>query len=331
MNGIEFASSWYLYFLIMIPLLTAWYIFRGARQQASLRFSDAEGMNKLPKSWKVYARHSVFALDMIALALLIVAMARPQSSSTSKNVTIEGIDIVLTLDVSTSMLAQDLRPDRLEAAKKVAADFIDNRPTDRIGLVIFSGETFTQVPLTTDHVILQNSLKQVKSRIIEDGTAIGDGLATAVSRLKESNAISKVVILLTDGENNAGSIDPMTAAEMAKIFGIRVYTIGAGRRGTAPYPVQTPFGTRLENIEVNIDETLLRNIANETNGIYFRAETNQKLKEIYDEIDKLERSKIDVNEFRHMHEEFAPLVVWALTLLICSFLLRKTVFKSITE
>jgi len=331
MNGIEFASRWYLYFLIIIPLLTAWYVFRGSRQRATLRFSDAESMSTLPKSWKVYARHIVFALDMIALSLLIIAMARPQSSSTSKNVTVEGIDIVLTLDVSTSMLAQDLKPDRLEAAKKVAADFIDNRPTDRMGLVIFSGETFTQVPLTTDHVILQNSLKEVKSRIIEDGTAIGDGLATAVSRLKESNAISKVVILLTDGENNAGSIDPMTAAEMAKIFGIRVYTIGAGRRGTAPYPVQTPFGTRIEHVEVNIDETLLRNIADETNGRYFRAETNQKLIEIYDEIDKLERSKIDINEFRHMHEEFAPLVIWAIILLVCSFLLRKTIFKSITE
>lgn len=331
MNGIEFASRWYLYFLIIIPLLTAWYIFRGSKQRATLRFSDADSMSMLPKSWKVYARHIVFALDMIALSLLIIAMARPQSSSTSKNVTVEGIDIVLTLDVSTSMLAQDLKPDRLEAAKKVAADFIDNRPTDRIGLVIFSGETFTQVPLTTDHVILQNSLKEVKSRIIEDGTAIGDGLATAVSRLKESNAISKVVILLTDGENNAGSIDPMTAAEMAKIFGIRVYTIGAGRRGTAPYPVQTPFGTRIEHIEVNIDETLLRNIADETNGRYFRAETNQKLIEIYDEIDKLERSKIDINEFRHMHEEFAPLVIWAIILLVCSFILRKTIFRSITE
>lgn len=331
MNGIGFASQGFLYLLIIIPILIAWYIFFGNRQQAAVRFSHSDDFVKMPKSWKVYLRHSCFGIEMIALALLIVAMARPQSSSTGENITIEGIDIVLTLDVSTSMLAQDLKPDRLEAAKNVAADFIDARPTDRMGLVVFSGETFTQVPLTTDHIIMQSSLKEVKSRIIEDGTAIGDGLATAVSRLKESDAISKVVILLTDGENNAGSIDPMTAAEMAKIFGIRVYTIGVGRRGTAPYPVQTPFGTRMQNIAVNIDETLLQNIANETDGKYFRAESNQKLKEIYDEIDKLERSKIEINEFRNLHEEFAPFVTWALVLLTAAFLLRKTVFKSITD
>lgn len=331
MNGMEFASQGFLYLLIIIPVLIAWYVFYGNRQQASVRFSHSDDFVRMPKSWKVYLRHSCFGIEMAALALLIVAMARPQSSSTGENITIEGIDIVLTLDVSTSMLAQDLKPDRLEAAKNVAADFIDARPTDRMGLVVFSGETFTQVPLTTDHIIMQSSLKEVKSRIIEDGTAIGDGLATAVSRLKESDAISKVVILLTDGENNAGSIDPMTAAEMAKIFGIRVYTIGVGRRGTAPYPVQTPFGTRMQNIAVNIDETLLRNIANETDGRYFRAESNQKLIEIYDEIDKLERSKIEINEFRNLHEEFTPFVTWALVLLIATFLLRKTVFKSITD
>ena len=331
MNGIEFASEGFLYLLILVPVIIVWYIFLGTRQQAAVRFSHSDDFAKMPKSWKIYMRHICFAVEMAALSLLIVAMARPQSSSTGKNITIEGIDIVLALDVSTSMLAQDLKPDRLEAAKNVAADFIDARPTDRIGLVIFSGETFTQVPLTTDHVIMQSSLQEVKSRIIEDGTAIGDGLATAVSRLKESDAISKVVILLTDGENNAGSIDPMTAAEMAKIFGVRVYTIGVGRRGTAPYPVQTPFGTRTQNIQVNIDEDLLRNIANETDGRYFRAESNQKLIEIYDEIDKLERSKIEINEFRNLHEEFVPFVKWALVLLLAAFILRKTIFKSITD
>jgi Ca-activated chloride channel family protein len=265
----------------------------------------------------------------MAIGLIIIALARPQTSSSSQNMTIEGIDIVMALDVSGSMLARDLKPDRLEASKAVASSFIKDRPNDRIGLVIFSGETFTQVPLTTDHSILLNMFKDIKSGMIEDGTAIGDGLATAVTRLKDSRAISKVVILLTDGVNNAGSVDPMTAAEIAKVFGVRVYTIGVGSFGTAPYPVQTPFGIQLRDMKVEIDEDLLQNIATQTDGRYFRATTNQKLEDIYAEIDKLERSKIEVTEFKRKHEEFLPLVLLAFGLLLAEFLLRQTIFKSV--
>jgi Ca-activated chloride channel family protein len=241
-------------------------------------------------------------------------------------------DIVMAMDVSGSMLARDLKPDRLTAAKNVASDFVQGRPGDRMGLVIFSGETFTQVPLTTDHGVMLNMLGEMKNGLIDDGTAIGDGLATAVSRLKDSEAISKVVILLTDGMNNAGSVDPYTAAEIAKLYGIRVYTIGVGTYGTAPMPFQTPFGgTVIQQVKVEIDEKLLTTITNSTGGKYFRATSNQKLDEIYSEIDKLERSKIEVTEFRRLHEEFYPLVAWALALLLLEFLLRKTIFKTLTD
>jgi Ca-activated chloride channel family protein len=301
-------------------------------QQAYVRFSDTGFFNKLPNSWRVYLRHIVFVLEIAALSLFIVALARPQSSSKNQKVNIEGIDIVLAMDISSSMLAADLKPDRLEASKAVASDFVLGRPGDRMGLIVFSGETFTQVPLTTDHAMMLNMLKDMKCGMLEDGTAIGDGLASAVSRLKDSEAISKVVILLTDGENTAGSIDPMTAAEMAKLFGIRVYTIGAGTRGTAPYPVQTPFGgVKYQQVEVNINDALLQQIADETGGKYFRAESKEKLQQIYDEIDKMERSKIEVNEYKRLHEEFYPFVICGLILLILSFILKHTIFKSITE
>ena len=234
MSSIEFASSYFLYGLIIIPLLVVWYIFSGRKNQAHVKFSDTSFFNGMPRSWRIYARHILFVIEMCALALLIIALARPQSSSKSQKINVEGIDIVLTIDLSSSMLAQDLKPDRLEAAKNISADFVKGRPEDRMGLVVFASETFTQVPLTTDHGMLLNMMKELKCGMLEDGTAIGDGLASSVSRLKDSEAISKVVILLTDGDNNAGSIDPATAAEMAKLFGIRVYTIGVGTRGTAP-------------------------------------------------------------------------------------------------
>ena len=267
MSSLEFASPHFLFGLIIIPLFIVWYIFNCNKQQAYVRFSDTGFFNKLPRSWKSYLRHIVFVLEMAALSLFIIALARPQSSTKKQNVNIEGIDIVLAMDISSSMLAADLKPDRLEASKAVASDFVIGRPGDRMGLIVFSGETFTQVPLTTDHGMMLNMLKDMKCGMLEDGTAIGDGLASAVSRLKDSEAISKVVILLTDGDNNAGSIDPSTAAEMAKLFGIRVYTIGAGTRGTAPYPVQTPFGgIKYQQVEVNINEPLLQQIANETAG-----------------------------------------------------------------
>jgi Ca-activated chloride channel family protein len=330
-ENIEFANPKLLWLLLLVPLAIIWYILRHKKQEASVNFSDLKGMVKLPKTWKAYLRHLLFALKMAALALLIVALARPQSSSTNSTSNIEGIDIVMAMDVSGSMLARDLKPDRLTAAKNVASDFVKGRPGDRMGLVIFSGETFTQVPLTTDHGVMLNMLAEMKNGLIEDGTAIGDGLATAISRLKDSEAISKVVILLTDGMNNAGSVDPYTAAEIAKLYGIRVYTIGVGTYGTAPYPVQTMFGTQMQQIKVEIDEKLLTTIANSTGGKYFRANNNQKLDEIYQEIDKLERSKIEVTEFRRLHEEFYPLVAWAIALLLLEFLLRKTIFRTLTD
>ena len=331
LENITFANPKLLWGLLLIPAAILWYIFRQKKQDASVRFSDMNGFETLPKSWKVYGRHLLFVLQMAALALLIVAIARPQSTSTSETSNIEGIDIILAQDVSSSMLARDLKPDRLEASKKMAAEFVEGRPTDRMGLVVFSGESFTQVPLTTDHGIMLNMLKELKSGMIEDGTAIGDGLATAINRLKDSEAISKVIILLTDGLNNAGSVDPYTAAELAKLYGIRVYTIGVGSYGTAPYPVQTIFGVQYQQMKVEIDEKMLTTIANSSGGKYFRATSNQKLSEIYDEIDKLERSKIEVTEFRHVHEEFYPLVALALVLLLVEFLLRKTVFRTISE
>ena len=332
MSGLEFASSYFLYGLIIIPLLVVWYIFSGRKNQAYVKFSDTSFFNGMPKSWRIYARHILFVIDMCALALLIIALARPQSSSKSQKINVEGIDIVLTIDLSSSMLAQDLKPDRLEAAKNISADFVKGRPEDRMGLVVFASETFTQVPLTTDHGMLLNMMKDLKCGMLEDGTAIGDGLASSVSRLKDSEAISKVVILLTDGDNNAGSIDPATAAEMAKLFGIRVYTIGVGTRGTAPYPVQTPFGgIQYQQIPVTINEPLLQQIADETGGKYYRATSNEKLEQIYDEIDQLERSKIEINEFTRVHEEFLPFVLIGLALLLLGFILKNTIFKTLTD
>lgn len=330
-ENIEFANPNLLWFLLIVPAAIVWYVLRHKKQEASVRFSDLSGFAKLPKTWKAYLRHLLFALQVAALALLIVALARPQSSSTNRKSNVEGIDIVMAMDVSGSMLARDLKPDRLTAAKEVASEFVEGRPGDRMGLVIFSGESFTQVPLTTDHGVMLNMLAEMKNGLIDDGTAIGDGLATAISRLKDSDAISKVIILLTDGMNNSGSVDPYTAAEMAKLFGIRVYTIGVGSYGTAPYPVQTPFGTQIQQMKVEIDEKLLQNIANSTDGKYFRATSTQKLDEVYQEIDKLERSKIEVTEFSRLHEEFYPLVAWALALLLLEFVLRKTIFRTITD
>lgn len=273
--------------------------------------------------------HLPFILKMITLALLIVAIARPQTSSKREDVSVEGIDIVMALDVSGSMLAQDLKPNRLEASKKVATDFAKGRPNDRMGLVIFAGEAFTQCPLTTDHQVLNNLFKDVKSGMIEDGTAIGDGLATAISRLKDSQAISKVIILLTDGVSNMGALDASSAAEIAKIYGIRVYTIGVGSMGTAPYPVQTPFGTQMQQMEVKIDEPLLKQVAAMTDGKYFRATSNQKLQEIYEAIDELEKSKIDVTVFSKKSEEFHNWALAAILVMLLMIVLKYTWLKNL--
>jgi Ca-activated chloride channel homolog len=328
-SNIQFANSGFLYLLVLVPLLVAWYWFRHGRNVPTLQVSGTEAFESTPRSIRQYLYHGLFAFRMIALSLLILAFARPQSTLKRQNVSIEGIDIVLGLDISGSMLAQDLKPDRLEAAKKVSLDFFNGRPNDRIGLVVFSGEAFTQCPLTTDHQIMEEMLDDIKSGMIQDGTAIGDGLATAVNRLKESEAVSKVIILLTDGQNNAGSIAPLSAAEIAKLYGIRIYTIGVGTMGYAPYPVQTPFGIQYQNMEVKIDEDLLKKVANMTDGKYFRATDNTSLKEVYQEIDRLEKSKIDVTEFRKKKEEYMSLAVFALILLALETISRLTLLRSI--
>lgn len=328
-NNIEFANPYFLYLLIIIPLLVGWYVFRNRNQHSALRVSDSSSFSTIKTTWKVYLRHVPFSLRMLALALLLIAFARPQSSTSKRNVSVKGIDIVMTLDISSSMLAEDFRPNRLEAAKDVALDFISKRPNDRVGLVVFSGESFTQCPLTTDHSVLQNLFGDIKSGMIEDGTAIGDGLANSINRLKESNAVSKVIILLTDGVNNKGSLDPVSAAEIAELHGLRVYTIGVGSLGTAPYPVQGMFGKQYQQREVKIDEELLQQVAQKTGGKYFRATDKDKLEGIYNEIDQLERSKINVTEFQDKSEEFLPFLLWAFVLLMLEFLIRNTILKTL--
>lgn len=329
MSNFTFANLDYLYLLILLPVSWIWYFFRHNKQNTHLQISSFNGLKT--KSWKSWGRHLLFVFRTLAIGLLIIAFSRPQSTASWEDITNEGIDIVLAIDISGSMLAQDLSPNRLEASKSVAIDFISGRPNDRIGLVIFSGESFTQCPLTTDHQVLQNLFKDIKSGMVQDGTAIGMGLATAVNRLKESEAKSKVVILLTDGVNNQGSIAPMTAAEIAQQFDVRTYTIGVGTKGYAPYPFKTPFGTTVyQDVEVNIDEQTLQDIASATNGKYFRATSNKALQEIYKEIDQMERSKIEVKEYHKKKEEFLIFALLALALLLLEFGLKKTLFKSIT-
>jgi Ca-activated chloride channel family protein len=274
-------------------------------------------------------RYILFALKVILLALLIIMLARPQTTNYWEDRTTEGIDIVIALDISSSMLARDFVPNRLEASKDVAISFISGRPNDRMGLVVFSGESFTQCPLTTDHAVLINLFKDIKQGMIEDGTAIGMGLANAVNRLKDSDTKSKVIILLTDGVNNMGAIDPITAAQLAKSFGIRVYTIGVGKNGYAPYPVQTMFGIQYQDMEVKIDEETLKKISEITDGKYFRATNNRKLKQIYKEIDKLEKSKIQVKKFSSKNDEFMPLAQLAVFLLSLIILIRYTIMRNI--
>jgi Ca-activated chloride channel family protein len=328
-EGIEFNNPDFFYLLLLVIPMAVWYIFRQKRNTASIRISSAVSLFKAPKTFKHYLRHLVFLLRILAFSLFVTVLARPQSSSNWENITTEGIDIVISLDISSSMLARDFSPDRLEAAKNVAMEFISGRDYDRMGLVVFAGEAFTQCPLTTDRTVLLNLFKDIESGMIQDGTAIGNGLATAVARLKESDAISRVVILLTDGENNSGEIAPVTAAEIAKTFGIRVYTVGVGTVGTAPFPVQTPYGVQLRDMEVKIDEKTLQEIASTTGGQYFRATSNTKLAEIYKEIDQLEKSKIEVREFSRKSEEFLPFAVAGILLLILSLFLNVTFFKSI--
>lgn len=330
MGQIEYAHPEYFYLLLLLVPVIAWYVYRQRSMQAAIQVSSVEPLLQAPNTIRNYLRHLPAFLRSMVFVLLVFILARPQSTNRWENVTTEGIDIVLALDISSSMLAQDFKPDRLEASKDVAIEFISGRPNDRIGLVVFSAESFTQCPLTTDRAVLINLFKDIKSGMIEDGTAIGVGLTNAITRLKDSDAISKVIILLTDGVNNQGSIDPLTAAELAKSFGIRTYTIGVGSMGTAPYPVQDVFGrTFLQDIPVEIDESTLQQIADMTNGKYFRATNNQKLREIYAEIDKLEKSKIDVKEFSKKQEEYLWFAVAAALLLLLELLLRYTVLRKI--
>ena len=315
--------------LLLIPLI-AWYIYRISRSGVSMQISSTMGFAKVKNGVRYYLRHLPFAFRCLAIACIILAIARPRSSTELENVTTEGIDIMLTLDISTSMEAMDFKPNRIEAAKSIATQFISERPADRMGLVVFAGESFTQCPLTTDRVTLINLLKEVRPGMIEDGTAIGDGLATAVARLKDSDAKSRVVILLTDGENNRGRIYPLTAAEIAQTYSIRVYTIGVGAKGMAAYPYTDAFGSRqVTQAQVNIDEELMTKIAEMTDGKYFRATDNTKLAEIYSEINKMEKTKTEVDSFPVYKEEFLPYALAALGLLMLELLLRLFIFRRI--
>jgi Ca-activated chloride channel family protein len=316
-KDLEFAHPGFFWLFILIPVMAGYYIWREQKLQGSLSVSTVKGFTLPVKSMMPRMRHSGIVLRSLAIVALILA----------QNATTEGIDIMIASDISGSMLAEDFQPNRLEAGKNIAIDFIKNRPDDRIGLVIFSGESFTQCPLTIDHDVLINLYKDVKFGMIDDGTAIGMGLATAVNRLKDSPTKSKVIILLTDGSNNMGSIPPLTAAEIAKQFDIRVYTVGIGTHGFAPYPVQTPDGIQYQRMPVDVDEVTLGKIADITGGKYFRATDNHTLENIYQQIDKLEKAKIDVTQYHKKTELFLPFALIALFFLSLEFLLKNTWLK----
>ncbi|WP_299099687.1 VWA domain-containing protein [uncultured Alistipes sp.] len=327
----HFASPHYLWLLTLLAPMIAYYVWRTMQGGAAIQISTVEGVARAPKSVRYYLRHLPFALRAAAFGLLVVALARPQQIEQNVRTSSEGIDIMLVIDVSASMLARDFEPDRITAAKEVAGSFISDRYGDRIGLVAFAAEAFTQSPLTTDQSTLQTLLAQIRSGLIDDsGTAIGNGLATAINRLRESDAKSKVVILLTDGVNNRGEITPITAAEIARAQNIRVYTIGVGTEGMAPYPAVDMFGNiTFVKQKVEIDEKTLTAMAEMTGGRYFRATDNAKLKAIYDEINQLEKSKVEVTEHLSYHEQFLAWVLAALGLLLAEFLLANLVLKRI--
>jgi len=326
LNTISFASPWVLWLVLLLPLTIWWYVTRSNSSQAGLKVSSLKSFQGI-SSWKNLFRHAPFLCRLLAMALIIVAMARPQTKNEEQRAEGEGVDIILCIDVSGSMTAQDFTPNRMEAAKAVAVNFVANRLTDRIGIVIFSGESFTQCPLTTDKAVLTSAIENIRNGLLEDGTAIGDGLSTSVDRLRSSKSKSKVVILLTDGENNGGLIGPINAKEIAKAFGIRVYTIGVGTEGYAPFPIKTDLGVIIQQQKVTIDEKLLKEIAGETGGKYFRAKDNSGLENIYNEIDGLEKSKVEITTITRYTEKFFPYVIMALVLLLLELVLRFTVFK----
>ena len=318
-----------LWLLLLLPALLIIYIVWRRRQHASLRVPSLLFLRDMRGGLRVYLRHSLFVLRLLALGLIIVALARPQSSSLWSEDRVEGIDIMLTMDISTSMLAMDFQPNRVEAAKEVAMRFIANRPNDNIGLVVFAGESFTACPLTQDHATLINRLREMTPGMIEDQTAIGSGLATAISRLKDSKTKSKVIILLTDGANNTGNISPKMAADLAKTFGISIYTIGVGSgAGEAPYPIQTALGVVVRNMPVDLDEPTMRQIADVSGGAYFRATDNESLLAIYKKIDQLEKTKLSTRNYHTTYEEFFVFVLAAALLLLLEFVLRSTVLRT---
>lgn len=330
----EFANKEFLFLLLLIIPYLLWYLVYRKKSEPTMRMSDTFAYRYVSKSWKVRLMPLQMFLRVIAFALLVIAMARPQTHNSWDNKSVEGIDIMLVMDVSTSMLAEDLKPNRLEASKQVAAEFITGRPNDNIGLTIFAGEAFTQCPMTIDHASLLNLLQNVRTDIaarglIQDGTAIGMGLANAVSRLKDSKTKSKVVILLTDGSNNMGDLSPMTSAEIAKSFGIRVYTIGVGTNKVAPYPMPVAGGVQYVNVPVEIDSKTLGDIAAATDGSFYRATNTSELHDIYKEIDKLEKSKFNVKKFSKRYEAYQPFAIAALIALLLEILFRITIFRRI--
>ena len=334
LSQITFANPKLLFLLLLVPAAIAWYLIKYRKQKPELHFSNISFFSgKAKKTLRQRLRPLVFVLRIIALTAAIIALARPQTKLSRQEMKVEGIDVMLTIDVSGSMLAEDFKPNRLKAAKKVARNFIEGRKTDRMGLVIFAGEAFTQTPLTIDHNVLLGQLDKIEFGTVEDGTALGDGLATAINRIKDSKAVSKVIILLTDGVNNRGSVDPESAAEIAALYGIRLYIIGVGTRGEAPYPfkVQTPFGThtQYQNIPVEIDEPMMKAMAEQTDGgKYFRATNNKSLQKIFDEIDQMEKTKIDVTQYNQTKDEQLPFLIIALVAFVLEILLGLTYFKT---
>ncbi len=324
-----FANIEYLLLLFLLIPYIAWYIWKRKKKEATLQISDARVYAHTPKSYRIYLLHLPFVLRIAALVMVILVLARPQTTNSWQNSEIEGIDIMLVIDVSTSMLAEDLKPNRLEATKEVAAQFINGRPNDNIGITLFAGESFTQCPLTVDHTVLLNLFEGIRCGVIEDGTAIGMGIANAVSRLKDSKAKSKVIILLTDGINNRGDISPLTAAEIARTFGIRIYTIGVGTNGVAPHPYPVGNTIKYVNQPVELDEKSLTEIAHTANGQYYRATSNSALKEVYEKIDQLERTKLSVKEFSKRQEEYRIFAWIALACLLLEVLLRHSLLKKI--
>lgn len=330
MNHITFAHPYLLLLLLAIPLLTVWYVLRYRKQKPALQFSNISLFKGIHKTFRQQAYPVLFALRMVCVGAIIVALARPQTQLSRQEMKVEGIDIVMAMDISGSMLAEDFKPNRLEAAKKVASDFIEGRKSDRMGLVVFSGEAFTQVPLTIDHNVLQNQLFNLKSGMIKDGTALGDGLATAINRIKDSQAKSKVIILLTDGVNNQGAVDPQSAAEIAAMYNIRLYTIGVGTKGLAPYPFRDQLGrVHYQNIPVELDEQLLTQMAQSTDdGRYFRATSKNSLQKIFKQIDEMEKSKIDVTQYAQTKDEYFGWLILAGIALLLEILLGIFYFRS---